>query len=70
MPIYLKVKDELNIDPIYNCKYGRQVVEDVSDFKKAIDLNHSQSDKKYLEDFGKNFFVPFDTSVIECLLKE
>ena len=70
MPIYLKVKDELNIDPIYNCKYGRQVVEEVSDFKKAIDFNHSQSNKKYLEDFGKNFFIPFDTSVIECILKE
>jgi len=70
MPIYLKVKDELNIDPIYNCKHGRLVVEDVSDFKKAIDFNHSQYDKKYLEDFGKNFFLPFDSNVIECILKE
>ena len=68
IPIYLKIKDELGIDPIYNCKRGRIVVQKVSDFAKAIEVDHNKADIKYLTAYGRSFFMPFDVIIFKKFL--
>jgi hypothetical protein len=68
IPIYLQIKDELSIDPLYNCQHGRLIVKKASDLIKAMQVNHNDSTIKYLLDYGRSFFVPFDEKVFKKVL--
>jgi hypothetical protein len=70
-PIYLKLKEELTIDPLYELDKYREIVSSISDFQHIIEsdnnnMKFSSSEANLLStiNYCKNFFMPFDLQLI------
>ncbi len=70
VPIYLSVDGEQYINPLYECKYGNNIVQTISDFKNVVQLKFSKDVISSLKDYGSQFYTPFNKLVFLDLLEK
>ena len=68
-PIYLKIYDELTIDPLYAITQGRDIICNVEEFEKSISTNVDATIKKNLITYCKYIYTPLDVNILENVLK-
>ncbi len=75
-PIYLKLKGELSIDPLYELDTYREIVCSISDFQHVIEsdnnVNYSMPRLNSLSkiNYCENFFMPFDLKIIPEIISK
>ena len=72
-PIYLKLPNEFNIDPLEKIKNWKVAIKDINDFAKVMDSNSKiWSKKKWLlsRNYCNKFFKPFDKKVLLNIIKK
>ena len=67
-PIYLKVDDELTMDPLYEITEGREIVTNIEEFKLSLSKNIDINIKEELVNYCKEIYTPLDISVLENVL--
>jgi hypothetical protein len=67
-PIYLRVANELTIDPLYEVKDGREIICNIAGFEGLLLKKIDKSASKYLVDYCKKMYTPLDVSVLESVL--
>jgi len=75
-PMYLRLPDEMTIDPLYELETWRVILSDISGFQRAVYQDTSSPDypsdsaageaRKYCE----SLFTPMDASAIEALIPD
>lgn len=68
-PIYLNDNEDINIDPIYEMKKWKLVINDLNELKKINNIKfikkiQSSKDKKYAKKFAKNYFDKINPNVL------
>lgn len=69
-PIYLKLAEELSIDPLHELNTFRATIESPEDFLSIInaDLNDSkfpEEEFKVAYDYCRRYFLPWDVTALE-----
>ncbi len=64
-PIYLKVDNELTMDPLYEITEGREIVTNVEEFKLSLSKNIDTNIKEELVNYCKEIYTPLDIAVLE-----
>ena len=65
-PIYLKQNvEDLSIDPIFQQRQGKEVVENQIDLNIALNKKFNLKDKKALQEFAKIFYCAFDIKALK-----
>ena len=67
-PIYLKVDNELTMDPLYEITEGREIVTNVEEFELSLSKNIDTNIKEELVNYCKEIYTPLDISVLENVL--
>ena len=69
-PIYYQThKDEMSIDPIYQHNEGKFMVNQISDFKDALETPINLQTQTLLANFAQDFYTPLDVKVLIDLIK-
>ena len=68
-PIYLNDNEDINIDPIYEMKKWKLVINDLNELKKINNIKflkkiQSSKNKKYAKKFAKNYFDKIKPNVL------
>ena len=75
-PIYLQVRDEMTIDPLYEMEKGKFVVQTPAEFVAVVRNLSSTSDNTHhqeradLIDYCSKFYVPMDFRVLEKIIRD
>ena len=75
-PIYLQVRDEMTIDPLYEIEKGKFVVQTPAEFVEVVGKLSSTSDTTHhqeradLIDYCSKFYVPMDFRVLEKIIRD
>jgi len=68
-PIYLKLPDEMSIDPLFGMNYMRNNVTAVNEFmaviSTSVERSKLKSDMLDAANYCKNIFVPFDVEMLD-----
>jgi len=67
-PIYLKVQDELTIDPLYELVSGRVVVSSVDEFIDMYNKSINYHDIKLMAEYCERLYTPLNSSVLEAII--
>jgi len=67
-PIYLKVDNELTMDPLYEITEGREIVTNIEEFELSLSKNIDTNIKEELVNYCKEIYTPLDISVLENVL--
>jgi len=67
-PIYLKVDNELTIDPLYEIKEGREIVSNIEEFEYSLSKNIDINIKEELVRYCKEMYTPLDIGILENAL--
>ena len=74
-PIYLQIRDEMTIDPLYEIEKGKFVVQTPAEFVAVVGKFRSTSDTTHhkeradLIDYCSKFYVPMDFRVLEKIIR-
>ena len=75
-PIYLQIRDEMTIDPLYEIEKGKFVVQTPAEFVGVVgklsgttDNTHHQ-ERADLVDYCSKFYVPMDFRVLEKIIRD
>ena len=69
-PIYLKLKGELTIDPLYEVTYGRWIVSSHEEFTSALLEKEIDSENSELEKYCKDMYTPLNYKVLKNIALE
>ena len=64
-PIYLKVDNELTMDPLYEITEGREIVSNIDEFECSLSKNIDTNIKEKLVNYCKEISTPLDIGVLE-----
>jgi hypothetical protein len=73
-PIYLKLADELSIDPLHELNTFRVTIESPEDFLRIInsdlndDRNSEEKEFKVAYDYCRRYFLPWDVKALEKVI--
>lgn len=62
IPIYIKQKNEMSIDPIFNAERGKFEISDANEFKKVF---FSKADNNFIIRYCKDYYEPINYKKIE-----
>ena len=62
IPIYIKQKNEMSIDPIFNAERGKFEISDANEFKKVF---VSKADNNFIIRYCKDYYEPINYKKIE-----
>ena len=68
-PIYLRVNNELTMDPLYEITDGREIVSSIEEFEHSLSKNIDTNIKEKLVSYCKDMYTPLDIGVLENVLK-
>jgi len=68
-PIYLRVNNELTIDPLYEVEEGREIVCNIEEFEHSLSKNIDVDIKEKLVRYCKDMYTPLDIGVLENVLE-
>jgi hypothetical protein len=69
IPIYLRVNNELTIDPLHEVVEGREIVCNIEEFEHSLTKNIDIDIKEKLVNYCEEMYTPLDISVLEGVLK-
>lgn len=75
-PIYLQIRDEMTIDPLYEIGKGKFVVQTSAEFVAVVGTfaetssNTHHQERAELVDYCSKFYVPMDFRVLEKIIRE
>ena len=75
-PIYLQMRDEMTIDPLYEVEKGKFIVQTPEEFAEMIGTpgdtinGASEQDRAELVDYCSRFYVPMDFRVLEKIIRD
>lgn len=75
-PIYLQIRDEMTIDPLYEIEKGKFVVQTPAEFVAVVGKldetsgNTHQQERAELVDYCSKFYVPMDFRVLEKIIRD
>lgn len=75
-PIYLQIRDEMTIDPLYEIGKGKFVVQTSAEFVAVVGKfgetsgNTHHQERAELVDYCSKFYVPMDFRVLEKIIRE
>ena len=75
-PIYLQVRDEMTIDPLYEVEKGKFIVRTPEEFAEVIGTlgdtidGATEQDRAELVDYCSRFYVPMDFRVLEKIIRD
>ena len=75
-PIYLQIRDEMTIDPLYEIEKGKFIVQTPAEFVAVVENLSSKSDntkhqeRAELVDYCGKFYVPMDFRVLEKIIRD
>jgi len=67
-PIYLRVDNELTMDPLYEITEGREIVTNIEEFERSLSKNIDRNIKEELVNYCKEIYTPLDIGVLENVL--
>ncbi len=69
-PVYLRMSDEITIDPLFEVEASRDSVKDPDDFKKILNCLNTNSEKIIeLQTYCEKVFTPINIKVIKDVLE-
>jgi len=66
-PIYLKIKDELTIDPLYEVKDGREIISNTKEFRHSMSKKIDEYVRQDLIRYCKEMYAPLDINALNTI---
>jgi len=68
-PIYYQQStDELSVDPIYQQRQGKEIVQSQKELGLALNKDVDIKDRQALQDFAQNFYTPLDVQALKAAM--